>query len=177
MKGSSKRETKETLVDIVLETEGKGLCESDTGIKLLDWMLRMLAEASGFDIAVKARGDLETGDHHTTEDVGITLGMALSELTMNGMGSAIVPCGECLAMAAVRFGEPGYRGDFNFQAQEIGGMEMENFSHFMRALSYNGRFTLRINAEGDDDKRKIDAIMAALGHALGDALRMRPGLH
>jgi imidazoleglycerol phosphate dehydratase HisB len=175
MRGSSKRETKETLVDIVLETEGRGLCEADTGIKLLDWMLRMLAESSGFDIAVKAQGDLETGDHHTTEDVGITLGIVLAELRMNGMGNAIVPCGECLAMAAVRFGEPGYKGDFDLQAQEIGDMEMENFSHFMRALSYNGRFTLCIKAEGDDDRRKIDAIMAALGCALRDALRKRPG--
>jgi imidazoleglycerol phosphate dehydratase HisB len=175
MKGSSKRETKETLVDIVLETEGRGLCDADTGIELLDSMLRMLAEASGFDISVKAQGDLETGDHHTTEDVGITLGMALAKLKITGMGSAIVPCGECLAIAAIRFGKPGYRGDFDIKTQEIGSMEMENLGHFMRSLSYNGKFTLRIKAEGEDDRGKIDAIMAALGCALRDAVLRTTG--
>lgn len=169
MRGSLKRETKETCVEVSLETEGSGICDIGTGIDILDEMLRTIAETSGFDLSVKAIGDLETGDHHTTEDVGITLGIVLGKLVKKGLGSAMVPSGECLALTAVRFGEPGYKGDFDFKAQETGGMMLENFGHFMRALAYNGRFTLHLKAEGEEDGRKIDAMAAALGLALKQA--------
>lgn len=169
MRGSLKRETKETCVEVSLETDGSGIGEIDTGIELLDEMLRTIGEASGFDLSVKAIGDLGTGDHHTTEDVGITLGIVLGKLITKGLGSAIVPSGECLAMAAVRLGEPGYKGDFDFNAQETGGMRLENFGHFMRALAYNGSFTMHLKAEGEEDRRKIEAMTAALGQALKQA--------
>ena len=110
------------------------------------------------NLTVNASGDLETGDHHTTEDTGIALGSTLSEVIKSGIGSSIVPSGQTLAMAAVRFGEPGYRGDFDFQGDVAGGMSLENFGHFLRALAYNGMFTLVIRADGGDDRSKIEAI-------------------
>jgi imidazoleglycerol-phosphate dehydratase len=171
MKASWKRETKETSVEVSLGLEGSGVREINTGIALLDFMLSNFAFAGIFDLEVRAKGDLETGDHHTTEDVGITLGTVLAKLITSGTGSSIVPAGCSLAMAAVRFGEPGYRGDFDFRAQEIGGMSMENFDHFLRALAYNGGFTLHMKAEGDDDRRKIEAMMTALGRAIRRAAR------
>lgn len=171
MKASWKRETKETRVEVTLDLEGSGVREIDTGIELLDFMLSDFASVGIFDLEVRAKGDLETGDHHTTEDVGITLGTVLAKLITKGIGSSVVPAGECLALAAVRFGEPGYRGDFDFNAQELGGMSLENFGHFLRALAYNGGFTLHIKAEGDDDWRKIEAMIAALGRALRRAAR------
>jgi len=115
---------------------------------------------------VKAKGDLATGDHHTTEDVGIVLGNVLAKLITEGTGSAIVPSGDCLALAAVSFGEPGYRGDFQLDAGVMGGMALENFGHFARAVAYNGRFTLHLRADGGDDRRKIEAMTAAFGRAL-----------
>jgi imidazoleglycerol phosphate dehydratase HisB len=166
MKASMKRETKETRVEVSLDLEGSGIREVTTGIALLDSMLSDLTKAGSFDLMVTARGDLETGDHHTTEDVGITLGVVLAKLIAKGIGSSIVPAGECMAMAAVRFGEPGYRGNFDFQAKEIGGMSLENFGHFLRALAYNGGFALYMKADGDDDRRKIEAMMMALGRAV-----------
>jgi imidazoleglycerol phosphate dehydratase HisB len=171
MKASWKRETKETSVEVTLNLDGSGVREVDTGIELLDFMLSDFAAAGIFDLEVRAKGDLETGDHHTTEDVGITLGAVLAKLITEGTGSSIVPAGTCLALVAVRFGEPGYRGDFDFKAQEIGGISMENFGHFLRAVAYNGGFTMHMKAEGDDDRRKIEAMMMALGRAIRRAAR------
>ena len=166
MRVSAKRETKETSVEVTMDIEGSGVRDIETGVELLDEMLSNFAAAGGFDLIVKARGDLETGDHHTTEDVGITLGEVLAKTAVKGMGSSIVPARVCLALVAVRFGEPGYRGEFDFRAEELGGMSLENFGHFLRAMAYNGRFTLYMKAEGSDDRHKIEAMMTALGRAM-----------
>jgi imidazoleglycerol-phosphate dehydratase len=166
MKASLKRETKETIITISLNSDGSGDCQANTGIELLDHILSTLAKASGTDLTVKAKGDLATGDHHTTEDVGIVLGNVLSKLITEGTGCAMVPSGECLALAAVSFGEPGYRGDFQLDAAVMGGMALENFGHFARAVAFNGRFTLHLRADGGDDRRKIEAMTAAFGRAL-----------
>lgn len=170
MKSTLKRETKETSIKISLDLDGSGSNEVETGIELLDEILVSFCEASGFDLSVKAKGDLATGDHHTTEDVGITLGNVLGKLIQKGIGSSMVPSGECLAIAAVRFGEPGYSGDLKFQVQEMGGMALENFSHFARSVAYNGRFTLHLSANGGNDHQKIDALTVALGRALRKAV-------
>jgi imidazoleglycerol-phosphate dehydratase len=169
MKVSRKRETKETCVDIALDTNGANFIKIETGIELLDEILKAFAIGSGFELTINAHGDLETGDHHTVEDTGITLGSVLSEITKSGMGSSVVPSGQAVALAAVRFGEPGYRGDFEFQGNAIGGMGLENFGHFLRALAYNGIFTLAIRADGGDDRSKIEAISTAVGRAVQKA--------
>jgi len=171
MKASRKRETKETRIDVALDTNGANIIKVKTGIELLDEILKAFAKGSGFELTVNAIGDLETGDHHTTEDTGITLGSALSEVIKSGIGSSVVPSGQTLAMAAVRFGEPGYRGDFEFQGDVVGGMSLENFGHFLRALAYNGMFTLAIRADGGDDRSKIEAISTAVGRAVQKAAR------
>jgi len=169
MLASRKRETRETCIEVILETEGSGVIEVDTGIELLDEILRALGRGALFDLTVKARGDLETGDHHTTEDTGIALGGALSQVIKSGIGSSIVPSGQAMATAAVRFGEPGYRGDFDLQSGNLAGMSLENFGHFLRALAYNGGFTLVIRAEGGDDRSRIEAMSLALGRAIKKA--------
>ncbi len=171
MKASWKRKTKETNIEVSLETDGMGSVEIETGIELLDEMLSAFAAGAKFDLAVKAMGDLETGDHHTAEDTGIALGFSLGQIIKSGMGSAIVPSGECLAMAAVRFGKPSYREDFEFQGKEEGGMSLQNFGHFLRSTSYSGKFTLHVHAEGGSDKNKIEALCTALGRAVKRAIR------
>jgi imidazoleglycerol-phosphate dehydratase len=170
MKSTLKRETKETSIKISLDLDGSGSNEVETGIELLDEILASFCEASRFDLSVSAKGDLLTGDHHTTEDVGITLGSVLGKLIQKGIGSSMVPSGGCLATAAVRFGDPGYSGDFEFISHEMGGMAMENFTHFARAVAYNGRFTLHLSAKGGDDHQKVDALSVALGRALRRAV-------
>ena len=171
MKAASKRETSETRIEMMLETEGTGNCQIETGIELLDEILLALAQGAHFDLTVKARGDLETGDHHTSEDIGITLGKTLAGVAKMGMGSSIVPSGQSLAMVAVRFGESGYRGDFEFHGIESGGMCLENFGHMLRAAAHNGNFTLLVRADGGNDRSKIEAMSTALGRALQKALQ------
>lgn len=169
MLSSLKRETAETSVIVSLDIEGKGAVQADTGVQLLDEILRALGEASGFDLVVKAKGDLQTGDHHTTEDVGIAFGSLLARLIQKGIGSCAVPMEECLAVAAISFGEPGYFQDFNLGAREMSGMALENFGHFARSMAYNGRFTLHLSAKGGDDYQRIVAMAKAIGKALGMA--------
>jgi len=171
MCASLRRETAETEVEIDLDLDGSGQSEVETGIPLMDEMLRNLARASGFDLKVRARGDLFTGDHHTVEDVAITLGSVLGELAKEGMGSSRAPSGECLALAAIRFGEPAYSGDFEFEAEELEGVQLENITHVMKSLAYNGRFTLHLKADGGDDWQKIEAMTLALGRALKRAIQ------
>lgn len=173
MPSSRTRATKETRIEAFLNIEGQGQIQVETGIELLDEILRALGRAGGFDLKVKASGDLETGDHHTTEDLAITLGGILSEEISGGIGSSIVPSGQSLAIVAVRFGEPGYRGNFRFQSSTLCGMDLENFSHMLRALAYNGRFNLSISSTGGDDKSQIEAISTALGKAIKMAARDR----
>jgi imidazoleglycerol-phosphate dehydratase len=171
MSASKKRETKETSIEVVLKTQGENVIQIDTGIELLDEILSNIARGGGFDLTVKARGDLETGDHHTTEDTAITLGGTLAQEIKSGIGSSMVPSGQALATAAVRFGKPGYQGDFSLQSHILGGMCLENFSHFLHALAYNGNFNLSISAEGGDDRSKIEAMSTALGRAIKKAAR------
>lgn len=175
MSASVKRETKETCIDVSFAVgrlrgiEIETGVEIETGIELLDEILRVIGRAGGFDLRVMARGDLETGDHHTVEDVAITLGRAISEEVKSGIGSSMVPSGGSLSSAAVRFGEVGYQGRFNLRAHSIRGMQLENFGHFLRALAYNGGFNLAVCASGDDDMNKIEAICTALGRAIRKA--------
>jgi imidazoleglycerol-phosphate dehydratase len=171
MLAAKKRETKETFIDVSVETTGSGVSRIETGIMLLDEILSAFAGGSRFDLTVKAAGDLETGDHHTVEDVGITLGSVIGEVIKGGLGHAIVPSGQALAQVAVRFGEPGFRGDFRFQSRELGGMSLENFDHFLRALAYSANFTLAVSADGGDDRSRIEAISTALGRAVARAER------
>lgn len=173
MSASKKRQTKETSIEVLLDVEGSGIIQVDTGIQLLDEILSAIARGAGFDLTLNARGDLETGDHHTTEDTAITLGSALAQEIRSGIGSSMVPSGLSVATAAVRFGEPGYQGDFALQANTLGGMSLENFSHFLRALAYNGKFNLAIRAGGGDDRSRIEAMSTALGRAIKKAAQDR----
>jgi imidazoleglycerol phosphate dehydratase HisB len=171
MNGSWKRKTNETCVEVNLDTEGSGRSEIDTGVEFLNEILYNLASTSGFDLLIKAEGDLETGDHHITEDIGITLGTVLAKTIKEGIGSSMVPSGHSLGLAAVRFGEPFFSGHFRLQDISTSDMSLENFEHFMRALAHNGNFTLYLKAEGNDDRYNIEAMTLALGRALKLAYR------
>lgn len=178
MRASFRRDTAETEVEVSIDLEGSGSSDVETGVGLLDEALRLLARGSGFDLRVRARGDLPTGDHHTVEDVGIALGQALAQVAVEGIGSSSVPSGEALAFAAVRFGAAGYRGEFEFTQRTLGGMDLENLGHFMRTLAYNGRMTLHLSASGGDDWQKVEALATALGRGLRRAVgdgRVGPG--
>ena len=170
MRASFKRDTAETEVEVSLDLHGSGRSDVETGVPLLDEILKIMARASGFDLEVRATGDLATGDHHTVEDVAIVFGQVLAKLVDAGIGSSSVPSGEALASAAVRFGASGYRGEVEFSSPVLEGMELQNFGHFMRTLAYNGMFTLHSGARGGDDWQKVEALSFSLGRALRRAV-------
>jgi len=171
MRASFRRDTAETEIEVSLDPEGSGSSDVQTGVPLLDEILKVLAQASGFDVEVRAKGDLQTGDHHTVEDVAIAFGQALAKLAVAGIGSSSVPSGEALAFAAVRFGATGYKEDLTFRAASLEGMQLENLGHFMRTLAYNGKFTLHLGASGGDDWQKVEALTLSLGRAMRRAIR------
>ena len=101
-----KRETKETKIDLALDVDGSGSCEIATGIPFFDHMLEQLGKHAGFDLRIDARGDLDVDLHHTVEDVGISLGQALTEALGDKRGvrrfaNALVPLDEALVQVAL----------------------------------------------------------------------------
>ncbi|OPX79129.1 MAG: imidazoleglycerol-phosphate dehydratase [Methanosaeta sp. PtaB.Bin039] len=171
MSVSVSRATKETKVEVELDLYESGRVEISTGYDLLDELLTSMARAGKFSLVLVAQGDWQTGDHHTVEDVGITLGLALSRLGLNGTGSSTVPCGQALATAALSFGQPAFRGEFAFAEKNRGGLALENVGHFMRSLAYQGGLCLYLQASGGDDLERLVAMMKALGRALSRAAR------
>jgi imidazoleglycerol-phosphate dehydratase len=155
------RESKETQIRIVL-TEGTGVSTIATGEPFLDHMLVALTRYAGFDLTVKATGDLK---HHLIEDVAIALGAALqayAPATCARYGERTIPMDDALVHVAVDLGgRPYYRGP----------LPAALYDHFMRSLSDNARATLHIRVlRGKDRHHIVEAAFKALGLALRDAL-------
>ena len=177
-KSSIRRETKETKISVSINLDGKGTAKISTGIPFFNHMLESMAVHGNFDIQVNAKGDLRTGDHHTVEDVGITLGQALSKALTDKkgiarFGDARVPMDESLATVALDLSGRSYVV-FNgrFEEKKIGGMSTKNVKHFLESFAKNAGINLNVKMEGDDDHHKIEAVFKALGVALKHATRL-----
>jgi imidazoleglycerol-phosphate dehydratase len=177
----ARRRTGETDVRVRVELDGTGTATVSTGVGFFDHMLTLLARHSLIDIEVQAAGDLETGSHHTVEDVGITLGQALSKALgdrsgIERYGSALVPMDECLAQAAIDLsGRPFTAIDVPLPDGVIGGFETELLGEFMRALANHGGLTLhlRLIVPGNAH-HAIEASFKALARALAVAVARNP---
>jgi imidazoleglycerol-phosphate dehydratase len=171
-----KRKTKETKVAIEINVDGKGISEISTGIGMLDHLLEQVARHGRFDIKIEAQGDLEVNEHHTVEDVAISLGKALHEALgerqgIVRMGHAVVPMDDALALVAVDIGGRGYaKIDAPFAREYIGGLPTGLIKHFLESFAIEARLNLyaRLLA-GEDDHHKAEALFKALGRALDDA--------
>ena len=161
------RKTNETEVTVEFGKQTK----IDTGIGFYDHMLELFAFRSGLKLEIRAKGDMEVDSHHTIEDVGITLGLAVSEMLgdKNGIaryGSARLPMDECLAQVDVDISGRPY---LVFNAD----VEDEMMEEFFRAVAFNARITLHINLlYGKNEHHKCEAIFKAFGCALGQAVRV-----
>jgi imidazoleglycerol-phosphate dehydratase len=156
MRASFRRDTAETEGEVSLDLAGPGSPEVETGVPLLDEILKVLARGSGFDLQVRAAGDLPTGDHHTVEDVAIALGQALAGMEVAGIGSSFAPSGEALAFAAVRFGAPGYQEEVEFSGRFLEGMDLAT-----SALHENPRLQRVVTSSeghGGVDWQKVEAL-------------------
>lgn len=178
-----RRETSETQIEITLNLDGRGSAQTSTGIGFLDHMLAALARHARFDLIVRATGDLQVDEHHTVEDVAITLGQALGKALgdragITRMGHAVVPMDEALALVAVDIGGRGYCVfDGAFDAPSIGGMGTSLVRHFLEALAMEARMNLHARLlTGLDDHHRAEALFKALARALHQATRLDPTL-
>ncbi len=171
------RKTKETQIKLDLNLDGAGESVADTGVGFLDHMLDLLARHGRFDLSVKATGDLETGAHHTTEDVGIVLGQALDRALgdrsgIRRYGDAEVPMDESLAQCAIDIsGRPFcvYEADLP-AGSAINNFDTELTEEFFRAVANNAKMTLHLRVlYGTNAHHMIEASFKAFARALRTA--------
>jgi imidazoleglycerol-phosphate dehydratase len=176
---SVERSTKETRIQLELELDGSGRAEISTGIGFFDHMLDLLARHARVNLTVSANGDLETGAHHTTEDVGIVLGQALDRALgdRSGIvryGDAMVPMDEALGACAIDVsGRPFCSFEADLPATSIAGFETELTEEFFRAVANNAKLTVHLRAlEGSNAHHKIEACFKAFARALREAVAL-----
>ena len=178
-----RRETRESRVEVTLNLDGAGQAQIATGIGFLDHMLDSLSRHARFDLTVKAEGDLHVDQHHTAEDVGITLGQALDRALgdrrgIRRFGDATVPLDEALSQVAVDLGGRGWANiDLPFRGEMIGGLSSEMIPHLLQSFAMEGRFSLHVRLlAGENDHHRAEATFKALARALDDATRPDPRL-
>jgi imidazoleglycerol-phosphate dehydratase len=175
------RDTSETQIAIDLNLDGTGQTELDTGLPFLDHMLDQIGRHGMIDLSIKAKGDLHIDDHHTIEDIGITLGEALNEAVgdkkgIRRYGHAYIPLDEALSRVVLDFsGRPGLFMQADFVKEEVGNIDVNMFEHFFQSLSNHAFITLHIeNLYGENAHHQIETIFKAFGRALRMALEIDP---
>jgi imidazoleglycerol-phosphate dehydratase len=172
------RETAETDIEVTLDIDGDGDATVDTGIGFFDHMLESFATHGLFDLTVTCDGDLEIDDHHTVEDVAITLGEAVTEALGDKRGivrfaDRKVPLDEAVASVVVDVsGRPYFDFDGEFSQGEVGGMTSHMAQHFLRSLATNAGLTLHAGVDGENAHHEIEALFKGLARALDDATRI-----
>ena len=175
------RKTKETDIDLSLQLDGSGVSSRETGVGFLDHMLELFARHGRFDLEVRASGDLETGAHHTVEDVGIALGQAFDQALgdrsrITRYGSATVPMDESLALCAIDVsGRPLCVFEAELPQASIAGFDTELTEEFFRAVAANAKITLHLGTRyGSNAHHMIEACFKAFARALREAVAIDP---
>jgi imidazoleglycerol-phosphate dehydratase len=170
------RKTGETRVRLALDLDG-GDVEASTGVGFLDHMLELVGRHGRLGLSVEASGDLETGAHHTVEDVGIVLGQALDEALgdragIRRYGCVAVPMDEALGMCAVDIsGRPLCLFEADLPPVSIAGFDTELAEEFFRAVANNARITLHVGTRyGSNAHHMIEACFKAFARALREAV-------
>ena len=175
------RKTAETDVQVGLGLDGDGTGGRDTGVGFFDHMLDLLARHGHLDLTVRARGDLETGAHHTVEDVGICLGQALDEALgdragITRFGQATIPMDEARVACAIDISGRGYcafEANGSLPPGAIGNFDHELVEEFLRALAMNAKLTLHVTVErGTNAHHVIEAAFKSLARALRGAVAL-----
>jgi len=171
-----KRVTNETSIAITLQLDGTGAYDIKTGIGFFDHMLEQLARHSGTDITIKATGDLHIDEHHTIEDVAITLGEIFNDALGKKAGinryGFCLPMDDCLAQVAIDFGgRPWIEWQASFTREKVGDMPTELFYHFFKSFSDAARCNINIKAEGTNEHHKIEAIFKAFAKSIKSAIQ------
>jgi imidazoleglycerol-phosphate dehydratase len=175
------RTTRETRVTVVIDLDGGGV-ETSTGVGFLDHMLELLGRHGRLGLRVQASGDLETGAHHTVEDVGIALGQALDRALgdraqIRRYGYMAVPMDEALAICAIDVsGRPLCRFEADLPRVSIAGFDAELTEEFFRAVAASAKLTLHVGVRyGSNAHHMIEACFKAFARALREAMEIDPG--
>jgi imidazoleglycerol-phosphate dehydratase len=176
------RTTGETEISLRLRLDGTGQGERTTGVGFFDHMLDAVARHGRFDLDVEARGDLETGAHHTVEDVGIVLGQALDEALGDRAGivrygHAVVPMDESRASAAIDIsGRPLAVFEGPFPECAVADLDAGLCEEFLRAVASTAKLTLhvRIETASGNDHHAVEAAFKAFARALREAVAVDP---
>jgi len=175
------RNTSETQITIRLDLDGTGQAHVATGIGFLDHMLTAFARHSLVDLTIDATGDLHIDAHHTTEDVGIVLGQALTQAVGDKCGivrygHAVVPMDEALVDAAIDLsGRPFMAWSATFARDKLGTFDTELFEEFFRAFAMNGLLTLHVSQRAGTNAHHVaEACFKAVARALRMAVTLDP---
>ena len=167
------RNTLETQISVVLNLDGSGKSNFDTGIPFLEHMLEQIARHGSFDLEISASGDLHIDDHHTVEDIGITLGQAFKQALgdkkgIMRYGHAYVPLDEALSRVVIDFsGRPGIEYRVKFTRPRIGQFDVDLFHEFFQGFANHAPATLHIdNLSGKNAHHIAETMFKAFGRAL-----------
>jgi imidazoleglycerol-phosphate dehydratase len=175
------RKTGETNVTVTIDLDGSGICEVNTGIPFLDHMLHQIASHGLFDLKIEATGDIEIDDHHTNEDVGITLGMALHQALgqkrgIVRFGHFVAPLDEALIQVALDFsGRPHLSYGLDIPTQRVGTYDTQLVREFFVAVVNHSHMTLHIRQlDGINSHHIIEATFKAFARAMRMATEADP---
>lgn len=178
---SVSRITKETEVEVTLNLDGQGNCQVDTGIPFLDHMLQQIASHGLIDLEIKAKGDTFIDDHHTNEDVGITLGQALEKALGDRKGIVrfghfIAPLDEALIQVALDFsGRPHLSYGLQIPTPRVGNYDTQLVREFFVAIVNHSHMTLHLRQlDGINSHHIIEAAFKAFARAMRMALEIDP---
>ena len=168
-----KRETRETKIEVVLNIDGKGKTDAETGIGFFDHMLDSWVRFGCFDLELKIQGDLKVDQHHTIEDCGIVLGQAFKKALgdkagIERVGDCLFPMDEALVQTAVDISGRGYL-TWQVECPEgmVGDFPVEMAEEFFRAFALNAGITLHISLlNGRNRHHILEAVFKAVGRAL-----------
>ena len=167
------RKTNETVIRLRINLDGKGKSQISTGIRFFDHMLDLVARHGGFDLEIKAKGDLDVDQHHTVEDVGITLGEAVLKALGDKRGIFragyfLMPMDETLAAAAIDLsGRPYCVVNANIKAPRVGDFQVELMEDFFLGFAQAARANVHLRAlYGRSSHHQVEAIFKAFARAL-----------
>lgn len=167
------RNTNETRIRVAINLDGTGKQSIATGVPFLDHMLDQIARHGLIDLDIKAEGDLHIDDHHTVEDVGITLGMAVAKAVGNKAGlrrygHAYVPLDEALSRVVIDFsGRPGLVFNIDFTRARIGSFDVDLTREFFQGFVNHALVTLHVdNLRGTNAHHQCETVFKAFGRAL-----------
>jgi imidazoleglycerol-phosphate dehydratase len=180
-RASIERNTKETRIAVEVNLDGSGVASLASGIAFLDHMLDQIARHGLVDLSVSAKGDLEIDAHHTVEDIGITIGMAVAKALgdksgIRRFGHAYVPLDEALSRAVIDFsGRPGLEFHADFTRARVGEFDVDLVHEFFQGFANHAACTIHLdNLRGDNSHHQCETLFKAFARALRMAVETDP---